>query len=306
MMGVQLFVGGQPATVAGEVPALSGYRMFSAANRRLPAIPLDSPPCYALDSGAFSDSPAERLTPEGALDRQLAWERWAAARWGIEHPASYLVSYDLLIDETWTAGTRHKRRWGVGEAARAVEETIAAAHYLASQREPLAPRRLILCCQGVDAMQYSECVTEVLRVATPEDWVGLGGWCILGRWTSWLPTFWQTLRLTLPRIADAGVQHVHIFGVLYLPALGSLLWLADQHGLSVSTDSSRPLRDAACTSERARQRAGLRRRHWRDNVAWWRDALATLRASEHYREPPDPPIARQLSFSLSQTQGGFQ
>jgi hypothetical protein len=131
-------------------------------------------------------------------------------------------------------------------------------------------------------------------VAAPGDWIGLGGWCVLGRWRrQWAPAFWATLRTCLPPIASAGVRRVHLFGVLWPPALGGLLWLADRHGLAVSTDSSAPL---LATTRRDPRKAGLRAATWRGNVAWWRQALAALRGSPHYRAPPCP--TRQLELGL--------
>jgi hypothetical protein len=253
-----------------------------------------------LDSGAFSDPPARRLDPQRALERQLAWERRATAFWRADAPwrAEALVSYDRLIDEVWTEGpgglARHKRRWTVAAAEGAVRETVEAARYLAARRAALAPRALVLACQGVDAAQYRECVAEVLRSAAPGDWLGLGGWCVLGRRRRrWLPAFWETLRACLPLVAHAAVRRVHLFGVLWPPALGGLLWLADRHGLAVSTDSSAPLLAATWPDPR---KAGVRAATYRANVAWWRRTLATLRRTGHYRRPPR--AAHQLELAL--------
>lgn len=290
--GVRLYVGGHAHSVQGERYNLAAERMFSAAN---PPNAHGFDPRTVdglLDSGAFSDAPHERLTAAEALTRQLRWERQASRLWG-PWQASGIVSYDLLIDETWTDGTRHKRRWSVRDAERAVRETVDHAAYLTEHRAALAPRTLILSCQGVDPLQYAECAAAVLQRATPDDWVGLGGWCVLGRWTTLLPSFWATLRLVLPMTALAGVRHVHVFGVLYLPALGGLLWLADRYGLEVSTDSTAPV--LSCVRSNARK-AGVRVEGWRANVAWWKDTLANLRSSGYYREPPDIAPARQLSL----------
>lgn len=290
--GVRLFVGGHCGRVQGEPQDLGGERMFTAAHQP-ERVTHAAPVVGLLDSGAFTDPPHKRLTPETALARQLAWEQLAGSKWGAPFQAHGLVSYDLLIDETWVAGERHKRRWSVAEAERAVRTTVEAAAYLASQRQHLAPRTLILSAQGVDALQYAECAAAVLQHAQPGDWFGLGGWCILGRQKRLLPVFWQTLNLTLPMVALAGLMHVHIFGVLYLPALGGLLWLADHYGLSVSTDSTAPV--LACTWKDWKK-AGVRKRYWRDNVAWWQQTLANLRQSDYYRKPPEIAPARQECF----------
>lgn len=283
---VRLFVGGHGQSIQGERLDLAGDRMFSAAHRPSNIMLDPARVVGLLDSGAFSDSPAKRLSPEGALQRQLQWEQHASERWSGPWHAHGLVSYDVLIDETWTGTRRHKRRWSVREAEWAVEETISAAQYLASQRQRLAPRRLVLSCQGVDASQYSDCATEILRVAQPGDILGLGGWCILGLWQSWLPEFWATLRAVLPMAASAGLNHIHIFGVLWEPALAGLAWLADQYGLCVSTDSTAPIRSVTFHDLKRQKRAGARRPYWRDNVQWWISHLANLRTSRWYREPP--------------------
>ncbi|HET8647334.1 MAG TPA: hypothetical protein VFO85_17690 [Vicinamibacteria bacterium] len=294
MPAVRLFVGGHTARVQGEPQNLGGDRMFTAAHRPNRVAGGHTVDVYGLlDSGAFTDPPHKRLTPVAALDRQLTWERRASDLWGFAFQAAGLVSYDLLIDETWVAGERHKRRWDVRSADAAMGITVEAARYLAGERARLAPRTLILSCQGVDAYQYDDCAAEVLQVARPGDWIGLGGWCILGRQRRWMPTFWQTLRRVLPRIAQAGIGHVHIFGVLYQPALGGLTWLADQHGLTVSTDSTAPVLACTWRGEAKLKKAGARHPYWRDNVRWWIETLANLRETPHYTEPPRIEAARQ-------------
>lgn len=293
-MGVRLFLGGSARTIQGEPDDITGDREFTAAHLPSKGIPRNIDPFTInalLDSGAFSDPPGKRMTPEAALERQLTWERKASKIWGVENwYAKYLVSYDLLIDETWICGTRHKRRWDINAAESAVQVTVDAAHYLARHRVELAPRTLVLSAQGVDALQYEECTVEVLKVAQPGDWFGLGGWCILGIHRSWMPTFWQTMRRVLPLVKQAGIEHVHIFGVLWTVPLGGLLWLADQHGLTVSTDSKGPI---AQTLWKDTTKAKPRMPYWRDNVAWWRNELATLRTSEYYKEPPLLDAVRQ-------------
>lgn len=102
--------------------------------------------------------------------------------------------------------------------------------------------------------------------------------------------FWVTCRRVLPLIADAGIRRVHIFGVMYRPALGGLLWLADRHGLAVSTDSSGPV---LATTWKNQKKAGAVYPTWEENVAWWQRELANLRHSDFYRELPDPVLMRQ-------------
>jgi hypothetical protein len=295
MPAVRLFVGGHAGTVQGEREDLAGDRCFTAAHPPQAArFRAASEINGLLDSGAFTDPPHKRLTPEGALNRQIAWELWATRIWQSDPwQAQAMVSYDLLIDEKWIAGEKHKRRWDVKEGDTAVLETVAAAQYLDSQRARTGPRTLVLSCQGVDAYQYQECVSEVLKVARPHDWIGLGGWCIIGMRQAWMPTFWQTMRLVLPQIAAAGMRHIHIFGVLFLKAIGGLSWLADQYGLTVSTDSTAPV--LACTWKNWKK-AGARHQYWRDNVRWWVDTMANIRDTQYYKAPPILQAARQETF----------
>lgn len=300
---ITLYVGGHAGTVQGEREDLAGERCFTAAHAPPAARFRDADEIDALlDSGAFTDPPHKRLTFEAALGRQLAWEGWAGRIWKLIKPwaARKVVSYDLLIDEKWVEGERHKERWDIRTAEGAVAETIAAARYLSDQRERTGPRTLVLSCQGVDAFQYQECVAEVLKFARPSDWIGLGGWCILGMQQRWMKTFWPAMRSILPMIVRAGIRHIHIFGVLFQKALGGLRWLADQYKasdgsyqLSISTDSTAPM--LACTWKNWKK-AGARHPYWRDNVAWWKDRLANLRQTEFYKEPPLLPAARQETF----------
>lgn len=280
----RLFVGGQAWSVQGERDGLAGDRCWTAAHPCQATPPDPQAARCLLDSGAFSDPPPKRLDPAAALSRQLRWEadaqaRFAAPDWHVEA----LASYDRLIDETWVAGTRHKRRWTLRDADEAVRETVEAASYLSRCRDELSPRRLVLACQGVECGQYAECAAEVLRHAAPGDWLGLGGWCLLGRAKTLLAEFFRTCRAVLPLAERAGVRHAHLFGVLWEPALGGLCWLADSLGMSISCDSAAPV--LACTRGDPKK-AGCRMPLWRDNVGWWRGRVAAVRSTPCYREPP--------------------
>jgi hypothetical protein len=290
---LRLYVGCHAHTVQGRPVTLGGCRCFS---------PVHAPPKFAnpigisilLDSGAYSEPPERQLTFAANLERQLAWEQRASRLWGQSVVVEALVSRDTLIDEKWCGKARHKERWTVAEADRAVRTTVDAAAYLSRQRERLCPRRLVLACQGVDAGQYSEAMSGVLAHAQPGDWIGLGGWCILGWFRSWIPVFWATAHQVIPMIATHGIRHVHIFGVLYRPVLGGLLWLCDQHGLSLSTDSSGPVLQPSWPNQR---KAGALAATWEQNVIEWQQRLAALRESEYYREPPEGTRHRQRTFA---------
>lgn len=285
-MAVRLFVGGFAHKVQGQPAVFGGDRMYSPCYHGGAFLPRES--CIMQDSGAFTDPVDKRLTYPDALKRQLDWEAKMMKFWGREIVSDFLVSYDLLIDETWVGGVRHKARWSVEDARHAVDETVGAAAYLASLRDTLAPSRLVLSCQGVDAHQYADCAERVLRHAAPADVLGLGGWCIVGMWRSWLPEFWRTIQLVLPMAHDAGIRQVHIFGVLWRPALGPLLWLADQYGIRVSTDSTAPVLQATWKNWR---KAGAIDPYWRRNVAAHLERLENLRDSRYYA-----PMPRQLDL----------
>lgn len=97
-MGIDLYVGGHASRVQGEPQDLGGKRMFTAAHKPERVVHRE-PVVGMVDSGAFTDPPHKRLTPEAALDRQLAWETIASNKWDIPFCAAGLVSYDRLIDE---------------------------------------------------------------------------------------------------------------------------------------------------------------------------------------------------------------
>jgi len=257
------------------------------------------------DSGAFCDGPGHRLDFEQALARQVGH----AMSYRYESQIRWRASYDLLIDEKWENGTRHKRRWTVEEADAAVEETIGAARYLRSTFDnPVASHILkevsagfrrpgfILSAQGVDAEQYLDCVKDVVPLVWSSDCLGLGGWCITGRnKTKMLPEFLRTVKLVIPYIGKVGYIHnVHIWGVLLAEALGPLLWLCDQYDLRLSTDSSGPSwrpafgewgyaewRDNSYVRPPVETRGLERTRH----VQATRDWLARFRETKWYREP---------------------
>jgi len=277
---IRLYVGGAACTVRGERVDLSGFRCFSAAHppRKIGKVEVDPNEVIALlDSGAFTDVKDDaRLTPEQALDRHLRWEGDFSEMCGSSWQAEMLASYDRLIDEKLVDGERKKIRWSVREGESAVIETVEAARYLASRRRDLWPRSLVLACQGVDEVQYAECVSEVLRFVTPDDTIGLGGWCILGRRQRLLPVFKRTVEAVAPMIARAGLSAVHIFGVLWEPALAYLLAVADEYQLRVSTDSSKPVIAVTWSNPR---KAGVRSEELsaNANVGWWIDRLENFR-----------------------------
>lgn len=209
-----------------------------------------------VDSGAFSDgielkdgqiARNHRLSFDHALQRQIAH----AYDFRYAHLVEALVSYDLLIDEVWQDGERSKRRWSQDAAEFAVEETIAAAHYLSSQRRRIDKIfghhvRLVLSAQGVEAEQYARCAEAIVKVMKPDDIFGLGGWCITGLLRhAMLPAAASILPGVFEVLGKAGVKRVHVFGVIIPQLLGFLLYLCDLYGIQLSTDSVGPATEPA-------------------------------------------------------------
>lgn len=198
-----------------------------------------------LDSGAFSDKLDERLSFEEAKHRQIAH----AYRFQYSKRVCYLASYDLLIDEKWSQdGERSKKRWQPVEAEFAVQETVAAARYLARERRALHGvfgRRigLALSAQGVEVEQYLRCARQIVPLMEDGDIFGLGGWCITGLQPDlMLPSFRAILREVIPYLGSQGVKHAHLWGVCHPEALGEFLSLCVQADIQPSTDSSGPCR----------------------------------------------------------------
>lgn len=209
-----------------------------------------------LDSGAFSDRielcngkvvKSNRLSFDHALQRQIAH----AYEFRYAHLVEALVSYDLLIDETWQDGERSKKRWSVESAEYAVNETIEAARYLASQRRRIDSVfghhvNLVLSAQGVDACQYRHCAEEITPFMRDGDIFGLGGWCITGLMRHiMLPAAASILPGVFEVLGQAKVKRVHVFGVVIPALLGYLLSLCDQYNIQLSTDSAGPCTEPA-------------------------------------------------------------
>lgn len=186
------------------------------------------------DSGAFSDGINERVSFDDALNRQINH----SSKFNYHHMISHRASYDLLIDEKWIDGKRQKERWNEEDARFAVKETINSAKYLVNNRNE---KDLILSAQGVTTAQYVKCCDEILPMMNSNDIFGMGGWCVLGIKKNKLrKSFREIICEIVPRVANSGINRIHIWGVLYAPALGELLWLCDKYKIKLSTDSSGP------------------------------------------------------------------
>jgi hypothetical protein len=71
--------------------------------------------------------------------------------------------------------------------------------------------------------------------------LGLGGFCITGRIPRQImPVFREIIHTIIPFVGREGVRKIHLWGCLYAPALGELLYLCDQHQIHLSVDSVYP------------------------------------------------------------------
>lgn len=224
----------------GEPIAPGGYACISPISGRTARTRKENwvyvPPDTQViqDSGAFSDNWTERLSFSDALDRQIRHGQ----KHGYVSQITHRATYDLLIDEVWNDGNRQKRRWSVLEAESAVDETVQAAAWLNKHREGMP---LIISAQGVDAAQYLRCVQRLMPLIQTGDIVGLGGWCIIGKMSrQMMPVFQETVKIVIPFLAQEGIDRVHIWGVIYPPALATLYHACSQHQIQVSTDSMGP------------------------------------------------------------------
>jgi len=188
---------------------------------------------YILDSGAFQDVRSEdRLSFGDALTRQLRFEA------GVGRRAEAIVSYDRLVDEQVEDGVQFKERVSESLGREYVEETVEAAKYLVSQRGRLDGRGLVLSCQGATVPQYMDCLRAVLDVASPEDVVGLGGFCILSRSKKYEEEFYEVVRRGFPMIRENGNARVHVFGMGVFRALVQAEMFARTNGIQLSYDTS--------------------------------------------------------------------
>lgn len=249
------------------------------------------------DSGAFQDTVINRLSMPTALERQQKH----AEKYHYADLIECRATYDWLIDETALDGVRYKRRWTEAAAEAAVQETIAAAEFYSQNRDGVP---LVISAQGVTPSQYLDCVERLMPYFQAGDLLGLGGWCVVGKWPKQIyPVFQETMRRVIPFAAKEGIQRIHIFGVIHPASLGYLLSWCQEYGLILSTDSTWPslkpcFGDWGYGAWRDNQYQrppveiiGLERiRH----VRLTRDWLANFRKTEHYLFPKVTPIQLAL------------
>ncbi len=197
------------------------------------------------DSGAFQDDGVARprLQPWAALQRQLTFEQWLSWQvtgtpddWHFES----IITYDQMfgVDEAMIDGKKVKTRGTIETAQPAVDETLRAAAYYASQRDRIQGR-VCFAAQGINPDHYlNSCVVPMLDVMQDGDWFAFGGFCIIGKVPSLKPYFYETVERTLPLLKKRGVTRAHILGVCVADAIQFASAAGRRHGIEMSTDSS--------------------------------------------------------------------
>ena len=164
-----------------------------------------------------------------------------AAKYDYTDKIAYRASYDLLVDHRMAVEDGSSRRKIVRcsgpDGIEAVDVTIRAARFLAKHRNGVP---LALNAQGSTPEQYLHCVQQIVPLLQDSDVLGLGGWCIIGRYPSMMQSFLETLALVIPFAAREGVKRVHIYGNIFTPSLAALLSICDHYNISMSTDSAFP------------------------------------------------------------------
>lgn len=172
-----------------------------------------------MDSGAFQDTEkGKRLSVEEALKKQMDFE----SRLGrVSHR---IVAYDYIGDR---------------------EQTMVANRYLASQRDRLHPRQIVLMVQGQTIEEYIRCLKEVIDIAQVGDCIGYGGVAVSGRNRTVRRKLVEAVMIGFPAIYSKGIRDIHIFGVGTFgvlqevsDAIKILRMLYPMEDLSVSCDTS--------------------------------------------------------------------
>lgn len=229
---------------------LNGYKPVSfervvgraMLNPLYPVRRLDPRAACICDSGAFQDlGKGPRLSPRAALERQLRYEeqlRWHTGDHTFHFQAVCIYDDMAGVDEAIVEGRKRKIRGNEDTARRAVDATLEAASYYAGRRD-LMRGRLCFVGQGINPQQYlEECVRPMAALMRPGDWFAFGGFCIIGRQRSLIPTF----QATFPRVVDflisRGITRFHLLGVCVPEAVIFAAHEAARRGVIVSTDSS--------------------------------------------------------------------
>lgn len=146
-----------------------------------------------------------------------------------------------------TPGDRLRGEWFTRQYSRAGYSRANVPHlrrvhyWIVSQENPVIMPDglpLVVSAQGVDAQQYLRCVQALMPFIKEGDILGLGGWCIIGKMhAQMMPVFADTVKVVIPFLEGEGIQRVHIWGVIFPPALALLYNACNERGIAISTDS---------------------------------------------------------------------
>lgn len=194
-----------------------------------------------VDSGAFQEDGIKRrrVTPEQALNRQLAYEQRLQAIHGDDWHFEAVVTYDQMfgVDEHVIDGKKVKKRGTLESATHAIAETIKSAEYYASQRSYIQGK-IAFASQGINPDQYLGCVLALLDLMYPSDWLAFGGFCIIGKVPRLKPVFYETLERVIPVAKRHNITRFHVLGVTVNDSIAIANSIAKRHGVTISTDSS--------------------------------------------------------------------
>lgn len=194
-----------------------------------------------IDSGAFQErdmlnrvSPLEAISRQTGLMSRLMYQRRTVV------PQFKLVIYDKLVgvDEAIIDGKRVKKRGTDETAQSAVEETLQSGKCYAQNRHLLNSASIVFSSQGVSTEQYYGCAKQLISLMREGDIFAFGGFCILGRKSSLLPQFKETVRAVLPLLKQHGVRRAHLLGVGVHTGLEFAYAEAARYGVAMSTDGS--------------------------------------------------------------------
>lgn len=208
-------------------------------------------PRVRCDSGAFQDVGKRRMEPRQALEAQLRMEerlRWYLDDHDFHFETIFIYDDPAGVDEAVVDGRKIKVRGTEESAIGAVQGTLEAARYYATQRHRIRGR-VGWVGQGINAAQYASCVVAMLAFMRPDDVFAFGGFCIWGRMPAQItPLAHGTLRRVIPLVRDvAGIRDFHLLGVMYAPGVTWAARAATMLGVSLATDGSGP-EQAACIS----------------------------------------------------------
>lgn len=272
----------EPVT-PGELAVISPINGQSAIRENRVWVPRDTQ--VFQDCGAFSDGLQTRKSFEEALKRQEEH----AIKFGYADQIIARATYDML------------HRPGLVDYLQATDASVAAARYLDGHRNGIP---LIITAQGHET-EYLGCAQRLMRYFKEGDYFAFGGFAIMGqRPAQMMPPFLRVMAQVIPFLGTEGIKQVHIWGVIYPPALGHLLHACDEQGISLSTDSIGPQlkpnrdkdwgygdwRDNRYKAHPVETRGLERIRH----VNLTREWLSNFRQTQYYK--PVTLTARQQTF----------